>query len=98
MLKIPNRPAILMPSHEEDKAITAAALSDPDAQPLTPEELSAMTPFKSLRGRPKSDSKKLLLSIRYSPEVVDYFKSTGDGWQTKMDKVLRDYVASQSLA
>jgi hypothetical protein len=39
-----------MPSVQEDKAITAAAKSDPDAQPLTPTQWKAMVPLKSLRG------------------------------------------------
>jgi uncharacterized protein (DUF4415 family) len=87
-----------MPSVHEDKAITAAARSDPDAQPLTPTptQLTAMVPLKSLRGRPKSENKKQLVSVRYSPEVLAYFKSTGDGWQSLMDSVLRQYVSSQS--
>ncbi len=38
---------------------------------------------------PKSENKKLLLCIRYSVEVVDYFLSTGEGWQSLMDSVLR---------
>ena len=85
-----------MPTAEEDKAITAAAKSDPDAQPLTPKQLRAMVPVKALRGRPKSENKKLLVSVRYSPEVVAYFKSTGEGWQSLMDSVLRKYVARHS--
>jgi uncharacterized protein (DUF4415 family) len=85
-----------MPTAEEDKAITAAARSDPDAQPLTPKQLKSMVPLRSLRGRPKSENKKLLVSIRYSPEVVAYFKSTGEGWQSLMDSVLRQYVARHS--
>ena len=93
MPKFSKRPSVVMPTTEEDRAITAAAKSDPDAQPLTPKQLKAMVP---LRGRPKSESKKLLLSIRYSPEVIDYFKSTGDGWQSRMDGVLREYVERHS--
>ena len=96
MSKIPKRPAILMPTVEEDKAITAAARSDPDAQPLTPTQLKAMVPIRALRGRPKSEHKKLLLSVRYSQEVVEFFKSTGEGWQSRMDGVLRQYVARHS--
>lgn len=79
MSKISNRPAVAMPTVEEDKAITAAARSDRDAQPLTPKQLKEMVPMRTLRGRPKSDNKKLLVSVRYSPEVVAYFKSTGEG-------------------
>ncbi len=96
MAKVSKRPAVAMPTVEEDKAITAAARSDPDAQPLTPKQLKEMVPLRTLRGRPKSDNKKLLVSVRYSPEVVAYFKSTGEGWQSRMDSVLRDYVARHS--
>jgi uncharacterized protein (DUF4415 family) len=85
-----------MPSLEEDKAITAAAKADPDALPLTSEQLKAMVPLKSLRGRPKSANKKLLVSVRYSPEVLAFFRSTGDGWQARMDSVLQQYVARHS--
>ena len=81
-----------MPSIKEDRVITAAAKADPDAQPLTPAQLKAMIPIQALRGRPKSENRKLLVSVRYSPEVVAYFKSTGEGWQSRMDGVLREYV------
>jgi len=96
MSKVSKRPAVRMPTAAEDKAITAAAKGDPDAQPLTPAQLKAMVPLRSLRGRPKSENKKLLVSVRYSPEVVAYFKSTGEGWQSRMDSVLRQYVARHS--
>ncbi len=96
MSKISKRPTILMPTAEEDKAITVAARSDPDAKPLTPKQLKSMVPIQALRGRPKSEHKKLLVSVRYSQEVVEYFKSTGEGWQSRMDGVLRQYVARHS--
>jgi uncharacterized protein (DUF4415 family) len=96
MSKMSKRPIVRMPTAEEDKAIVAAARSDPDAQPLMPKQLKAMVPIGAPRGRPKSENKKLLVSVRYSPEVVAYFKSTGDGWQSRMDGVLRQYVARHS--
>jgi uncharacterized protein (DUF4415 family) len=34
--------------------------------------------------------------VRYSPEVLAYFKSTGVGWQSRMDGSLREYVAQHS--
>ena len=85
-----------MPSLKEDRAITAAVKADPDARPLTSKQLRAMVPLRSLRGRPKSENKKLLVSVRYSPEVISYFKSTGEGWQSRMDSVLRQYAARHS--
>ncbi len=96
MSKASKRAAIVMPTEEEDRAITLAALSDPDAQPLTPGQLQAMVPIRALRGRPKSESKKWLVSVRYSPEVLDYFRSTGEGWQSRMDRVLLQYVHRQT--
>ena len=90
------RPAINMPSAAEDRKIIAAAKLDPDAKPLTKAQLAKMVPLRSvngLRGRPKLVNKKVLLSVRYSPQVVEYFKSTGDGWQSQMDRVLAEYVA-----
>ncbi|MEI6667555.1 MAG: BrnA antitoxin family protein [Acidobacteriota bacterium] len=90
------RPALVMPSPIEDKAITTAAKADPNAQPLTPRQLKAMVPIRALRGRLRSANRKLLVSVRYSPEVVNYFRSTGTGWQSRMDGVLRQYVARRS--
>ena len=96
MSKTSKRPVIAMPTAEENADIVAAARADPDAQPLSDTQLKAMIPLRSLRGRPKSENKKLLVSIRYSPEVVSFFKSTGEGWQSRMDGVLREYVARHS--
>ena len=59
MSKVSKRPTIRMPGAAEDKVITAAAKSDPDARPLTQKQLKAMVPLRSLRGRPDSQSKKL---------------------------------------
>lgn len=83
---------ILMPSIKDNAKIVAAAKSDPDAKPMTKAQLDAMVPIRAVRGRPKSDNKKLLLSVRYSAEVVEYFRATGEGWQARMDSVLRQYV------
>jgi uncharacterized protein (DUF4415 family) len=30
--------------------------------------------------------------VRNSPDVVEHFKSTGEGWQSHMDEVLRECV------
>jgi hypothetical protein len=54
---------IVMPSVEEDRALVAAAKSDPDALPLTPMQLKSMVPLASLRGRPKSANPKQLVSV-----------------------------------
>ena len=95
MSKISARRFIEMPSKEDNENILKAAKADPDAKPLTKAQLEAMVPMRALRGRPKSEKKKLLLSVRYSPEVIAYFRETGDGWQARMDGVLQEYVERQ---
>lgn len=98
MSKASKKPPIVMPTEEEDQRILAAAKDDADAQPLTDAQLAEMVPLKTLRGRPKTENKKLLVSVRYSREVIEYFRETGDGWQARMDEVLRKYVARHRKA
>ena len=74
-----------MPSAAENAKIVAAAKADPDAQPMTKAQLEVLVPLRAVRGRPKLENKKLLLSVRYSAEVVEYFRATGEGWQARMD-------------
>ncbi len=59
------------------------------------EELRAEITSRRTRGPNKLPVKEQV-AVRYSPEVLAYFRSTGAGWQTRMDEVLRDYVAVQS--
>ena len=92
MLKTSSKRVILMPSVKDNGKIVAAAKADPDAKPMTKAQLDAIVPIRAVRGRPKSENKKQLLSVRYSVEVVEYFRSTGEGWQARMDSVLRQYV------
>ena len=37
---------------------------------------------------------KVATTVRLSPEVIAYFKAGGKGWQTRLDAVLREYVAT----
>ena len=49
------------------------------------------------RGAQVAPTKKLV-SVRYSPEVIEYFKSGGAGWQTRMDDALKQWVAKYGTA
>lgn len=44
----------------------------------------------SSRGRPGSGRK--VVSIRLDQEIIDHFQTSGDGWQKRVNDVLRDYV------
>ena len=41
------------------------------------------------RGRPPSDNPKQALKLRIDPDVVEYFRATGPGWQTRINDTLR---------
>lgn len=77
---------------------------DPETDPYDPNDPAAVAAFfaqatvrhPGQRGSGKKP-RKVLLSVRYSAEVVDYFKATGEGWQVRMDEVLRDYVAQHRM-
>jgi uncharacterized protein (DUF4415 family) len=45
------------------------------------------------RGRPKNPDAKVYTHIRLSPQVLEYFRATGTGWQTRVDEVLRRWVS-----
>jgi uncharacterized protein (DUF4415 family) len=96
MSKTTPKRVLLVPSAKENAKIVAAATADPDARPLSKKQLQAMVPLKAIRGRPPLESKKLLVSVRYSPEVLAYFRGTGEGWQSRMDGVLKEYVSKRA--
>ena len=53
------------------------------------------------RGRPagtvKDDSKQAV-TVRYSPDVLEAFRATGAGWQTRMNEALKDWLQTHSPA
>ncbi|HZE93016.1 MAG TPA: BrnA antitoxin family protein [Rhizobacter sp.] len=52
-----------------------------------------------LKGRgPQKTPTKERITIRLSPEVVQRFRATGDGWQTRVDTALKDWLKSHRLA
>jgi uncharacterized protein (DUF4415 family) len=94
--------AKLLPlSDEEEARIQKLIASDPDAPEATDEQLAKARPFaeafpelaeamrKNLGGRPKSENPKRAVSIRLDSDVLEKFKATGPGWQSRMNEALR---------
>lgn len=46
-------------------------------------------------GRPKSASPKVAVSLRLDQDVLEGFKATGPGWQTRMNMVLAASLREQ---
>ena len=47
------------------------------------------------RGRPRLETPKERINIRLSYEVIQHFKSSGVGWQTRIDAALREFIQSK---
>jgi uncharacterized protein (DUF4415 family) len=69
------------------------------AAPLTDDEIAKLRPAREFFaergipmprpvGRPRQDKTKVRVTMRLDPDVLDYFRSQGPGWQTRMGKVL----------
>jgi uncharacterized protein (DUF4415 family) len=41
------------------------------------------------RGRPPSENPKQAIKLRIDADVVEYFRTTGPGWQTRINEALR---------
>lgn len=87
----------ILPTEMEDACIREGISNDPNTYEVTDAaEWAEMKPVS--RDRPKAAITKERITVRLLPEVTDYFRATGKGWQTRMDEVLRDYVAQHKLA
>ena len=78
---------------DENEHSTARDFDPDDAPDLSendwPEKFAKA---KVRRGRPPVSKPKVSTTIRLSPEVIDYFKAGGRGWQTRIDEALRDWI------
>ena len=59
----------------------------PDASQLMKAELT-----KRRVGRPIGSANKEQIAIRFDRDVIAAFKSTGSGWQTRMNDALKDWL------
>lgn len=73
-------------------------LSRLDAADLKPFETLPASLQSKLRGRPKAPVTKERITIRLSADVVQTFRASGDGWQTRMDAALKDWLKSNTVA
>ena len=89
------KPGTLLPTPEEDAAITAAAQADPDAMPMTEAEWAEAKP-KARRGRRLAAVTKERITIRLSRDMVDSFRASGEGWQTRVDSALKDWLKTHT--
>ncbi len=77
----------------------ADAPIDDQTGPYDPNDTAAVSAYWKAatitrgRGRPPVPVKRPTLNMRVDADVLDAFKATGPGWQTRINAVLRDAVA-----
>ena len=50
------------------------------------------------RGRPKAGATKTHINIRLDAEIVNAFKATGRGWQTRINRALREWLKEEGAS
>jgi uncharacterized protein (DUF4415 family) len=92
------KPGTIAPTPEEDSVITAAAMADPDALPLTDQEWAAAKPLARIGRPPSAKPLKVPTTIRFDPDVLAALKASGKGWQTRVNEAMREWLNSHSPA
>jgi uncharacterized protein (DUF4415 family) len=81
---------------------------DGEVREIAAEDVASFKPFSALpaaerkvllklrkRG-PQKSPKKVPISIRLSPDVAEGLRSTGNGWQSRVDEALRSWLSRQT--
>jgi uncharacterized protein (DUF4415 family) len=87
-------------SDTEEAEIQRQIAEDPDDWLSTDEELASARPFAEVfpeladsirraRGRPPVENPKRQVTLRLDTDVVDRFRASGKGWQSRINEALR---------
>lgn len=98
---------LIRPTPEENERINAGIAADPDAWELTLEDIKSMRPMSEThpelleairrsRGKQKAPT-KIATSIRLSENVLEAYKQSGPGWQSRIDEDLQEIIAKRKV-
>lgn len=106
------KPGHVFITDPQNAAINAGIAADADAREWTNKDFAGAQPASDAlpvifsakvaglmlkpRGRPRAEFPKERINIRLSHDVIDHFKLSGQGWQTRIDNALRQFVAQHS--
>jgi len=79
-----------LPSDNDDAAIRAGIAVDPDTHELISKEFKQLRPM----GRPRIACPKVPLTMRVDVDVLLALRASGQGWQTRVNTLLREAVTS----
>ena len=78
------------PDAAEDAEIARGILADPDAAPDMSLPLSGIV---RRIGRPLKADPKVSITLRLDRDVIEGFKATGQGWQTRINAALKQSLS-----
>ena len=95
------------PSKTDWGRVKAAAAADepiaydPETDLYDPNDEAAVKAFFDTatvvrRRGPQKTPTKRLVTMRLSPDVVDKFRATGTGWQTRVDNAVKDWLKTHT--
>ncbi|WP_258167918.1 BrnA antitoxin family protein [Paraburkholderia sp. BL21I4N1] len=88
------QPALIRNTQEEEAAIARGIAADPDTFEPTDEQFAQM---KRRGDRPKLAKPKEAVTVRYDADILERFRASGDGWQTRMNNALRDWLQTHHV-
>lgn len=89
-VKTRNGRVLVLPTPAEDADIAAGIGQDRDTYEPSASEIASM----KRPGRPLGSGSKTQVTLRLDTVALEAFKATGAGWQTRIDALLREAVAS----
>jgi len=104
---MPRAKPIRMPSDAEEAEIQAMIASDPENPEWTEEDVAKARPFAEVhpelavsyrrtRRAQKTPTKKPI-SLRLDPDVIEHFRATGPGWQSRINDALRKIMSEEGV-
>ena len=73
-----------------------------NATPMIGDKVVSRDEFKAAvakkMGRPPIETPKKAINIRLGADILDTFRATGKGWQTRIDNALRDWLKEHKPA
>ena len=92
MTKLSKHMGFILPTAKEDAAINAGIAKDPDTYEVSSAEFALMR----RPGRPLGSGSKVQITLRIDEDVVEKFKASGSGWQTRINDALKSWVQSHA--
>jgi uncharacterized protein (DUF4415 family) len=83
-----------LPTPKESAAINVGIAADANTYEVPDSQFARMKRV----GRPLALVTKERITIRLSRDVIEQFRASGNGWQTRIDTALKDWLKTHSAA